>query len=157
MSRIKIRKYQSSDARNLVDIYYHTIHKINIRDYTQDQVNAWAPASCLELDGWQKKWQKIPPIIATIDDKIVGFAEFENDGHIDCFYVHHQFQNKGVGSVLLAEIENQALQKNIPKIFAEVSVTAKQFFSKKSFKISKEQMKKIRGVELKNFLMDKLL
>ncbi len=99
----------------------------------------------------------MPPIVATINDQVVGFAEFEDNGHIDCFYVHHQFQSKGVGSALLKEIEQQAIQKNISKIFAEVSITAQPFFLSKGFKVSKEQLKKIRGVELKNFVMEKNL
>ena len=80
MSRVKIRKYQESDSKFLADwIYYHTIHNINTRDYSKEQVNAWAPASCLELNGWKKKWEKLPPIVATINDQIVGFAEFEGN------------------------------------------------------------------------------
>lgn len=154
---MKLRKYRPQDVNELANIYYHTIRNINIRDYSKEQINAWAPESCLELEGWKKKWEKLPPIIATIDNKIVGFAEFEDSGHIDCFYVHHHFQSKGVGSKLMKEIEQQALQKNISKIFAEVSITAKPFFLNKGFRVTKEQLKKIRGVDLKNFVMEKNL
>ena len=157
MSQVTIRKYQESDSRFLAEIYYHTIHNINIRDYSEEQVNAWAPKSCLELDGWKKKWEKLPPIVATINNQIVGFAEFENNGHIDCFYVHHLFQGKYVGSALIKEIEQQALQKNISKIFAEVSITAKSFFLKRGFRVTKNQIVTIRGVELSNFVMEKHL
>ena len=155
--KIEIRKYRPQDARELANIYYHTIHNINIADYSEEQINAWAPESCLELDGWERKWEKLSPIVATISDQIVGFAEFEDNGHIDCFYVHHQFQGKGVGSVLIKEIDQRALQKNISKIFAEVSITAKTFFLKKGFQVTKNQIVTIRGVELRNFLMEKIL
>lgn len=155
--KIEIRKYISQDASELANIYYHTIHNINIRDYSKEQVNAWAPASCLELEGWERKWKKLSPIVATINNQIVGFAEFEDNGHIDCFYVHHQFQGKGVGSALIKEIDQRALQKNISKIFAEVSITAKTFFLKKGFQVTKKQIVTIRGVELRNFLMEKHL
>lgn len=157
MNQVKIRKYQESDSRFLAEIYYHTIHNINIRDYSEEQVNAWAPEICLELDGWKKKWKKLSPIVATIGDQIAGFAEFEDNGHIDCFYVHHLFQGKHVGSALIKEIEQQALQKNISKIFAEVSITAKPFFLKRGFQVTKNQIVTIRGVELSNFVMEKHL
>ncbi|MCE3255465.1 MAG: family N-acetyltransferase [Rickettsiaceae bacterium] len=156
MTKIKTRPYQPSDARSLVDIYYHTIHNINSQDYSREQLNAWAPESCLQLDGWQKKWQKLLPIVAVIEDKIVGFAEFEDNGHIDCFYVHHQFQGRGIGSALIKKIEAQATQKNLTRIFAEVSITAKPFFLSKGFRVVKEQMKNVRNVELKNFVMEKV-
>ena len=45
--------------------------------------------------------------------------------------------------------------KNITKIFAEVSITAKPFFLKRGFQVTKNQIVTIRGVELSNFAMEK--
>jgi len=90
-----------------------------------------------------------------VDQTIVGFAEFEKNGHIDCFYVHHEWQGKGVGSALIKAIDERAKKQNIPRIFAEVSITAKPFFSHKGFHLVKEQTVMIRGVEMKNFVMEK--
>jgi|GEM_PF-5376686 putative acetyltransferase len=42
-SMINIRKYNESDARALWAIFYHTIRNVNSRDYTQAQVEVWAP------------------------------------------------------------------------------------------------------------------
>lgn len=98
-TQIVTRRYQVSDASALASIYYHTIHNINIRDYSIEQVNAWAPTSSLELDGWKKKWEKLSPIVAVSNDIIVGFTEFEPNGHIDCFYVHHGESVNGVGEI----------------------------------------------------------
>jgi len=132
-SKIETRKYKSGDAAVLVSIYYHTIHRINIRDYSAKQINAWAPSSLLGLDGWKRKWKKLVPIVALFNNEIVGFAEFEENGYIDCFYVHHEFQNIGVGSTLMHAIECEAQMKNIDRIYANVSITAKSFFARKGF------------------------
>jgi len=155
--KVTIRKYESTDAKALADIFYHTIHRINIRDYSEEQVNAWAPSSSLELDGWKHKWSKLAPIVAVIGNKVVGFAEFESKGHIDCFYVHHEYQGRGVGTILMEAIEDEANRKNIHLIYAEVSITAKPFFESKGFHVSKEQRVIIRGCELINFVMEKNL
>ena len=48
---IHIRHYQDGDAQQIAQIYYNTIHKVNTKDYTQEQVDAWAPRSCLEIEG----------------------------------------------------------------------------------------------------------
>lgn len=88
---------------------------------------------------------------------MVGFAEFETNGHIDCFYVHHDFQRVGIGSSLMSAIENDARTNKISRIFAEVSITAKPFFQRNGFVVIKEQCKLIRGVELTNFIMEKVL
>jgi putative acetyltransferase len=154
---IVIRQYQEEDAKALVDIYYNTIHRINIKDYTKEQVDAWAPKSSLEMDGWKRKWSQSSPYVATIQGQIVGFAEFEPNGHIDCFYCHHDWIGKGVGSALLNAIENKAHQKGITRIFAVVSITAKPFFASKGFQLVKEQRVLCKEVYLTNFVMEKRL
>jgi len=153
-STIKIRKYYLEDAKALMDIFFNTIHKVNIKDYTQAQVDAWAPEEKYKIEDWEKRFSRTNPIIATIDDKIVGFAEFENNGHIDCFYCHHEWINKGVGSALMDEIFYRAKNNNITKIFVESSITAKPFFEKKGFVVLSEQKIIRKGVELSNYKME---
>ena len=90
--KITIRSYNETDAPFLAAIYFNTIHKINAKDYSPEQLNAWAPSSSLETEGWVRKWEKLLPIIAVIDNKIVGFAElrgFKNEvqhpvSHMTC-------------------------------------------------------------------------
>ncbi len=156
-NNILIRQYEESDATFLAAIYFNTIHHINIKDYSPDQVNAWAPKTSIEIERWLKKWEKLPPIVAVMDNNIVGFAEFEKNGHIDCFYCHHEYQRCGVGSALLKEIEQRARRDNINKIFAEVSITAKPFFEAHGFQVLKQQTVAIRGQQLTNFVMEKKL
>jgi putative acetyltransferase len=153
---IIIRSYQESDCPFLSAIFFNTIHTINTKDYTPEQINAWAPVGHLEPDGWVARWQKLAPIVVVIDNQIVGFAEFEENGHIDCFYVHHEFQGCGAGSALLKEIEQRARANEIMRIFAEVSITAKSFFEAKGFSVVKQQVVSCRGAELINFVMEKI-
>ncbi len=154
---IQVRSYHESDAPFLAAIYFNTIHIINAKDYSPEQLYAWAPRSSLEPEDWVRKWKKVPPIVATINDKIVGFAEFEANGHIDCFYCHHEYQGCGVGSTLMKRIEDIAKQNNINKIYAEVSITAKPFFETKDFIVKKEQSVVLRGMKLTNFVMEKIV
>lgn len=155
-NKIQVRRYQDGDANFLIKIYYNTIHTVNAKDYTEQQIEAWAPwSSVQDYSGWQEKLEKIKPFVALINDKIVGFAEFEPNGHIDCFYVHHEYQGSGIGSALIHEIEKEAVNKSISRVYAEVSITAKLFFEAKGFHVVKQQTVMIRGVELINFVMEK--
>lgn len=154
---ITTRSYMPSDAKDLAQIFYNTIHHVNSKDYTPEQINAWAPLSTLNSGDWESKWEKIIPIVALIGNAITGFTEFESNGHIDCFYVHHEFQGKGVGGALMKAIIEQAQNQHIHRVFAEVSITAKPFFINQGFKIIKEQQVNIRGMVLTNFLMEKLI
>lgn len=155
-NKIQVRRYQEGDAKHIAHIYYNTIHTVNAKDYTKEQLDAWAPwSSVQDYSGWQEKLEKIKPFVALIDDSIVGFAEFESNGHIDCFYVHHEFQGAGIGSTLMHEIEKEAVDELISRVYAEVSITAKPFFEAKGFHVVKQQTVQVHGVELINFVMEK--
>ena len=128
--KIVIRNYCLEDAKALMDIFYNTIHKVNIKDYTLEQVDEWASKSDMKLEIWGKRFNKSKPIVAVVDGKIVGFTEFKRDGYIDCFYCHHEWIGKGVGSALMEEIFLRAKKNKIKRIFVDVSITAKPFFEK---------------------------
>lgn len=157
LQKIIIRKYKPEDAQALADIYYNTIHQINIQHYTEEQVKVWAPETTLESSGWAKKFERTNPFVAIIDNIIVGFAEFIPDGHIDCFYCHHNWIGKGVGAALMGAILEQARALNIARIFVEASITVKPFFEKHGFNTVSKQTVVLAGIELTNYVMERRL
>ena len=153
--QIFIRDYKTEDTQALANIYYNTIHRINIQHYTQEQVDQWAPTSSLETEVWRKKFAITKPVIAVVDDEVVGFAELESNGHIDCFFCHHDWIGRGVGSALMKEILQRAQNSHLSLIFAEVSITARQFFEKNEFKIIAEHTTVRNSIERKSFKMER--
>jgi putative acetyltransferase len=151
-----VREYQPSDTQLIMQLFYDTVHKINIRDYTQEQVNAWASKS-LDYEVWHKRLQIKLPYIAEENGEIVGFGELDPDGHIDCFYCHSKYQRQGIGSKLFNHIENIAKSRGIKRLYTEASITAKPFFQNQGFSIVREQQVEIMGVILKNYVMEKYL
>lgn len=151
-----IREYKLSDTEEIMKLFYDTVHEINIQDYTQQQVNAWAPEN-MDYEVWHKRLQTKLPYIAEDNGEIVGFGELETDGHIDCFYCHSKYQKMGIGSKLLSHIENTAKSQGIKRLYTEASITAKLFFQSKGFSIVKEQQVERRGVTFKNYVMEKYL
>ncbi|MBD2676469.1 MULTISPECIES: GNAT family N-acetyltransferase [Nostoc] len=153
---MKIREYRLSDTQAIANLFYDTIHEINIADYTQEQVEAWAPKN-MDYEVWHKRLQVKLPYIAEDNGEIVGFGELEADGHIDCFYCHSKHQRKGIGSKLLTHIENTAKSQGITRLYTEASITAKPFFENKGFIVVREQQVERRGVWFKNYVMEKYL
>jgi GNAT superfamily N-acetyltransferase len=151
-----IRPYHPPDTEAIAELYYQTIHRINSRDYSPEQINAWAPFP-QDLDRWRERLSQKMTFVANYRGEIVGFAEFEANGHIDCFYCRHDFQGKGAGSKLLQTIEQKATELGVERIFAEVSITAKPFFRHKGFQVDRQQEVECRGVTLTNFVMSKIL
>ncbi len=46
-----IRAYQPFDAVPLAALFYQTVHTVNRRDYTEKQLDAWAPKD-IDLGAW---------------------------------------------------------------------------------------------------------
>ncbi|WP_394245348.1 GNAT family N-acetyltransferase [Vibrio astriarenae] len=153
---IQLDDYRSEDANDLWGIYFHTIRHINIRDYSLDQVAAWAPDN-IDSQRWRNKMESIKPFIAKIDGKPVGYADLQQDGLIDHFFCHHQFQSRGVGRVLMSHVEQQAKQRGISRLYSHVSITARPFYERMGFTVIKEQLIEVRQHHLKNFVMEKRL
>ena len=56
--KIEVRAYKSSDAQDLAQIYYNTIHLVNAKDYSKIQLDAWAPESSGKAEYCVKKLEK---------------------------------------------------------------------------------------------------
>lgn len=48
---MEIRKYQPSDCKVLAELFYHTVHTVNVKDYTEAQANAWATGDWIWKNG----------------------------------------------------------------------------------------------------------
>lgn len=101
----------------------------------------------------KKDLKKTKPYIIKKNNKIVGFFEFETDGHIGCFYVHHNSQRQGIGNMMISKIIDLAEEQRLDEIFAEVSITAKSFFEQNSFITQNKNMITIDNVEFINYIM----
>ncbi|MDZ7963705.1 MAG: GNAT family N-acetyltransferase [Nostoc sp. DedSLP03] len=152
---MRLRIYEIADTEEIMKLFYDTIHEVNIRDYTQEQVDAWAPAN-MDIEVWIKSLGSKFTYVAE-EDKIIGFGELEANGHIDRFYCHKDFQRKGVGKKILEQIELKANSLGLEKLFTEASITAKPFFESQGFIIIKKQEVERRGQKLINFVMEKYL
>jgi GNAT superfamily N-acetyltransferase len=153
---MKVRTYQINDTQQIVQLFYDTVHEVNIRDYTKAQVDAWAPTD-IDIASWSTSLSSKFTFVAEAGDRIVGFGELEANGHIDRFYCHKDFQGKGVGTQILEQIELKAKNLGIKKLYTEASITAKPFFESKDFIVVKQQEVERRGQKFINFAMEKII
>jgi len=149
---VNIETATLNDTKEIVKLFTNTIHKINIQNYTQKQIEVWAPIK-IDYEKWEKRFKKTNPYIIKKNNKIVGFFEFETNGHIGCFYVHHNYQRQGVGNIMISKIIDLAKEQRLDDIFAEVSITAKPFFEQNLFITQNNNIVTIDNVELVNYIM----
>lgn len=142
------REYQSSDCRELAELFYNTVHTINAKDYTREQLDVWATGQ-VDLKKWNQSLQEHFSIVAVDGDMIVGFGDIDQTGYLDRLYVHSGYQRKGIAAAICDRLES-AVQE---KIVTHASITAKPFFEKRGYKVVQEQQVERQGIFLTNFIM----
>lgn len=149
---IQIRKYKSADCAQMAKLFYDTVHTVNARDYTKQQLDAWAEGQ-VDLDAWNESFLKHETIVAVCGKEIVGFGDMAEDGYLDRLYVHKDFQGRGIGSVICDFLERAC---DAPKFTTHASITAKPFFEAQGYRVMKKQQVERLGVKLTNFAMEKV-
>ena len=77
-----IRAYQPSDCKSLARLFYDTVHRVNARDYTQEQLCVWA-TGMVDLDQWNRSFLAHDTVVAVQNGEIVGFGDMDETG-TDC-------------------------------------------------------------------------
>ncbi len=153
---MKIRPATINNLDKIRQLFYNTILFINSKDYTEDQVTAWA-AGYNNIDSWRNKIKEQHFFVAEIDNKIAGFGSLTKNGYLDLLYVDKDYQRSGIAKRLLTKIEMLAKKLSLTELTSEVSITATPFFLKHGFKIITEQYADMKGVKLTNFKMIKII
>lgn len=150
-----IRKFEPHNLEQILILFHDTVHTVNIRDYSQEQINTWAPNDA-DKEQWLQSLMNNISYVAVIDTKIVGFGDATRDGYIDRLYTHAQFQGQGIASALLKTLESDLRKLNVHEFSTEASITARPFFEKHGYHVEKSQEKEHRGVIFHNYVMKKV-
>ncbi len=146
-----IRKYKPEDCKYLVELFYNTVHSVNARDYTKEQLDVWATGK-ERLENWNKSFSEHYTVVAIKDEIIVGFGDIDESGYLDRLFVHKNYQRQGIAAAICNELENAV---NVKKITTHASITAKPFFICRGYKVIKEQQVIRNEISLKNYIMEK--
>ena len=169
-----IRAYQPTDMIRLVDIFEQAILGIDEHIYSDKQKLAWCGIAehnhDISYDKWAQRFAMTKPLVATDDNDVaIGFIEFlahqnhlgehvMGQGYIDCLYVHPDYQHQGVAQRLYQlGVVASVKQQCIHHIWVHASDVAKPFFSRQGFVCVAKQTAIRQGVELENWLMQKVI
>lgn len=145
-----IRTYLPSDCRELAGLFYNTVHTVNAKDYTKEQLDVWA-TGIVDFEKWNQSFEEHYSLVAIDNEVIVGFGDIDKTGYIDRLFVHSDYQRKGIAAAICNQLE-KAVQGNI---VTHASITARPFFEKRGYKVVKEQQVERQGIFLTNFIMEK--
>lgn len=147
---MQIRRYKDSDCNEIMNLFYNTVHQINAKDYNRTQLDVWAPLK-LDEDRWRETLSNNFTVVAIKDNAIVGFGDIQNDGYLNRLFVHKDLQGRGVATLICDSLEKAVKGR----ITTHASITAKNFFLKRGYRVSKEQQVHRNGISLTNYIMVK--
>ena len=148
---MELRLYRSEDCPALAQLFYDTVHTVNARDYTPEQLDAWADGH-VDLDAWNTSFLAHHTLVAEENGEILGFADMDGAGYLDRLYVHKDHQGRGVATALCSTLEAACPVKNFT---THASLTARPFFESWGYQVLRRQTVVRHGISLENFVMEK--
>ena len=146
-----LRDYSKPDCAILAQLFYDTVHMVNAKDYTREQLDAWATGE-VNLEAWNESFQAHHTVVAEMDGQIVGFGDMDETGYLDRLYVHKDYQRCGVATAICDALEQNT---KAAELTTHASITARPFFEKRGYTVVREQQLERRGELLTNFVMRK--
>lgn len=152
-AQLCLRPYEEGDLQAVVSLFYDTIHSVNLKDYTPEQADAWAPKEP-DSSRWRNLLTGEDTWVAVQDGRIVGFANRDGE-YFDCLYVHKDYQRRGVAKALAERIEGRAAAEGYTRIRTDASLTARPFFERRGYTVIRRQRIRRAGQILVNFAMER--
>ena len=147
---MQLREYITSDCEQLSKLFFQTVHSVNAKDYTKEQLDVWAPEQA-DLEKWNSSLLEHHSIVAVADGKITGFGDIDETGYLDRLYVRADCQRRGIATAICDRLE----EKVSGNIITHASITACPFFEKRGYRVVKEQQVERQGILLTNYVMEK--
>jgi len=151
-----VREFREGDAPALRVVFASAIHGTASAYYTREQCDAWAPAD-YDAEGWARRIGALAPFVAEEGGQVVGYADVQDDGYIDHFFVAATAGRRGVGTALMRRIHEVAAARGLSALYAQVSLAAQPFFGHWGFAIEEVQQVEVCGVTMTNARMRKAL
>lgn len=135
---MEIFKYEEHDIEEIVDLFIDTVHKINLADYTEKQLELWAPMDekANLINDWRHTLRQHISYVAKDTNQIIGFADLTLEGELKRIYVHKDYIRHGIARKLLEKLEGEAYELGLPHITTISSITAVPFFQAQGYHIT---------------------
>jgi putative acetyltransferase len=133
MSRmtVVVRRLRPEETRALLEVHHAAVRGIAATDYPPEVVEAWAPMPVTDnvvADVLVNRDNEIR-LAAVVEDEIVGIAAvIPQRCELRACYVTPRAARRGVGTMLVREMERTARQHHAAFLELDSSLTAEQFY-----------------------------
>ncbi|MGM0125654.1 hypothetical protein IGI37_003053 [Enterococcus sp. AZ194] len=151
---IQLIRYEKQYLPAIIELFNHTIQKVNCKDYSQAELNEWKQEKP-DIIRWHEKLSNTYCLLAIEEQTLAGFGNITPEGYLDLFYISHTKIHQGLGRKIYEALESYAHSKKAPFIYTDSSITAVPFFKKMGLKVIRKQNNQRNAENLVNYRMEK--
>jgi N-acetylglutamate synthase-like GNAT family acetyltransferase len=123
---ITARKAKVEEAQQIIDLHCDTVRRVNSKDYTSEQIEAWLGKRKVEIT---QGMIRAGEYYVAVDNhgNVMGVGNIKGN-RLFGLYVSADHQGQGIGTVLLEEMEKDAASSGITTIETDSTLTAEGFY-----------------------------
>ncbi|QRY76920.1 GNAT family N-acetyltransferase [Pseudomonas sp. PDNC002] len=133
---LAIRRACSEDAAAISQVIVAAVRESNGQDYPASVIESvvvhFTPERVIEL----VKQRLV--FVALLSGRIVGTCALDGNA-VRSLFIAPQQQRKGIGQLLMARIEEAALQRGLDTLMVPSSLTAQAFYARLGYRAVREQ------------------
>jgi GNAT superfamily N-acetyltransferase len=153
-----VRPMQAAEARRFLEIHHASVRSLAASDYPPSVIEAWvSPITDERLQRFLQNRDSEIRLIAELDGEPVGIgALVVGNSELRACYVLPTVARRGIGTVIVAEIERLACEQGVRELHLESSVTAEPFYAALGYRVEKRGEHRIApGVSMAAITMRK--
>lgn len=137
---ISLEFAHNQDAEALLRIHAAAVHTTAAPFYSAEIIHSWARFSFTSerIEKVRQRWIDPPSqriIVAKHEGEAVGFGFIGLNGELLGLYVHPHFGRQGIGSKILAALEQVAIAAGLTYLTANGSLNAEAFYRQQGFEV----------------------
>ena len=132
-----IRRFKDEDALEVSELIAYTLRTVNIKDYTEKQIehtiSTLTPEKLIEKSKWTHFY------VVCVDEKIIGCGAIgpywgsTEESSLFTIFVLPEYHGKGIGKKIIEVLEQDEYFLRAKRIEIPASITACEFYLKQGY------------------------
>jgi len=157
----QIRLAQNADAQGILEAHDSAVHDDEVETTDSGAEYTCIPPSSERIESYLVNSQHETTLVVVdpfSDKSVAGFGSIiEQEDEICALYISSKYFGRGLGTLLLTELEALAKERGCKRLYMDTSLANKGFYTKCGYSVFETQLHKIRNGTVTYFKMQKSL
>ena len=153
---MNLNQITNKEQIELKKVYFDSIQSIDEKIYSKEQKSAWS-SQVWKNNDFDKCLKEGKGWFFSDNEQTIAFAIRYPDNHISLLYCRGNSQRRGLGTLLINQLESEALKEGISKITTDASLISYGLFLKQKWKILEKEKILINHVSFERYKMIKYI